>query len=567
EAADVFLRESERFQKAKLLMLLEDGWEDKLRSSIYAAVAAGIDSFPIVLSLDDLTGERGNADKCLEIAEKSLELMGAPEGRNLIALTTDNPTTMQSFRRKFQDKFFWVLIFACFLHSLNTLVGEICSYPLIKKIITKANRSVTFFNGSHYWGGQLKDEAKRLKITRGLKKNCESRWYALVLLCVSVISHRQPLSITCLREDAQKKTRGLSAVAPDVIQTILRTTEFWPLLAQLTRITKPIVDAIGNSESRQTTLADCMLELIRCARAMSKMELEEDEDEGFLNHAKQTFDRRFRMIATPIYWLALFLHPLCRKLAVSQSVHGHSLDFRVETALGLAKQWKWSVSKAMQLKVDLKAYHLFKSPFGGGHRDAREWWGDVPKENHEGIRELSILLANVVPHSAEVERLFSGLGGIQTARRSTLTVEHMEKMGKVRSRLSYELYVAAKQKTGTTVHRKHNHMHTQPTPGINAELAKDLENPITWIPPLDGNDVDEGEDIVDKAYQDLQKTLEDEEPLARDNLGSVIDGELVDWEELERVVHGESTAVDRDNMDFIGNGPAASWSVEDLMMM
>ncbi|KAF8152850.1 hypothetical protein K438DRAFT_2078975, partial [Mycena galopus ATCC 62051] len=187
---------------------------------------------------------------------------------------------------------------ACFLHSLNTLVGDICTYPLIKKIITKANRTVTFFNSSHYWGSQLKDEAKRLKVTRGLKKNCESRWYALVLLCISVETHQQPLSSICIRPDAQKKTNGLSPAAPDVIAIVLNTPEFWPLLNQLTRITKPVIDALGNCESRQATLADCMLQLIQCARTMLKTVLEEGEDAGFLAHAKSTFDHRFKLIAT-----------------------------------------------------------------------------------------------------------------------------------------------------------------------------------------------------------------------------------------------------------------------------
>ncbi|KAJ6591908.1 hypothetical protein B0H10DRAFT_1729894, partial [Mycena sp. CBHHK59/15] len=116
--------------------------------------------------------------------------------------------------------------------------------------------------------------------------------------------------------DAQKKTNGLSPVVPDVITIVLNTPEFWPLLNQLTRITKPIVDALGNCESRQATLADCMLQLIRCAHTI--------------------FDRRFKLIATPIHWLALFLHPLCQKLAVSQTVNGHSLDFMLETALKIA---------------------------------------------------------------------------------------------------------------------------------------------------------------------------------------------------------------------------------------
>ncbi|KAJ7148894.1 hypothetical protein C8R46DRAFT_904726, partial [Mycena filopes] len=52
------------------------------------------------------------------------------------------------------------------------------------------------------------------------------------------------------------------------------------------------------------------------------------------------------------------------------------------------------------------------SPFAGGSRNAREWWEDVTAENHEGIRDLGIVLASIVPHSADVERLFSDLGGI-----------------------------------------------------------------------------------------------------------------------------------------------------------
>ncbi|KAJ7744901.1 ribonuclease H-like domain-containing protein, partial [Mycena metata] len=461
--------------------------------------------------------------------------------------------------------------FASTVHSLNTLVGEICAYPLIKKIIANANRTVTFFNGSHYWGGQLQAEAKRLLITRGLKKNCESRWYALILLCLSVILHQQPLSMICVRPDAQKKTLGLSPVNADVIQIVIHTPKFWSLLAQLTRITKPIVDAIGNCESRQATLADCMLELIRCARTMSKMRVEENEDEGFLKHAKETFDRRFKMISTPIHWLALFLHPLCRKLAVSNgAAHGPSLDSIIETALKIAKQWRWSAAKAMQLKADLKAYSQCKSPFSGGQRDAREWWKDIPKENHESIRLLGVVLASVVPHAADVERLFSDLGGIQTPRRNNMTVETMEKTGKIRSRLNYEHYLKVKQEAGNTVHRQHNHMYTQATPGINTDLAKDLENPITWIPPLDGGVDDEG-DVVDKAFQELSKTIEDEAP-AVPTPGSITGGELVDFTELDRVDRGEAVTAEEDNMYVTGDGGAgrgalrSSWAARKIFL-
>ncbi|KAG1774943.1 hypothetical protein EV702DRAFT_973940 [Suillus placidus] len=111
------------------------------------------------------------------------------DGHNIIAATTDNPTVMKAFRWKFQEKFYWVT-FPCFLHGLNTIIGEILQHssptPFMKWHVTKATRVVTFFNGSHYWGGQLKEQAKKDGINRGLKKNCKSRWYALVLQSMSV---------------------------------------------------------------------------------------------------------------------------------------------------------------------------------------------------------------------------------------------------------------------------------------------------------------------------------------------------------------------------------------------
>ncbi|KAF8232220.1 hypothetical protein L208DRAFT_1273281 [Tricholoma matsutake] len=111
------------------------------------------------------------------------------DGRKLIALTTDNPTVMQAYRRKFQVSYYWILTFACFLHGLNMIIGEIVAYPEMKKIVTKSMKIITFFSSSHYWGGQLKNEAQKAKINHGLKKNRETHWYVLILMALSVKSH------------------------------------------------------------------------------------------------------------------------------------------------------------------------------------------------------------------------------------------------------------------------------------------------------------------------------------------------------------------------------------------
>ncbi|KAK7045152.1 hypothetical protein R3P38DRAFT_3433925 [Favolaschia claudopus] len=66
ESSRVHLEEVERLKKRKMLTLLLDGWEDALRRSLYGSLAAGVGEYPVVLGLNDLTGSRGSADKCLE---------------------------------------------------------------------------------------------------------------------------------------------------------------------------------------------------------------------------------------------------------------------------------------------------------------------------------------------------------------------------------------------------------------------------------------------------------------------------------------------------------------------
>jgi hypothetical protein len=98
------------------------------------------------------------------------------------------------------------------------------------------------------------------------------------------------LSHICIRPDAQKKTNGLSPVAPDVIGIVLRDKDFWPHLKQLVKVIKPIVDAIGNVEAHDAGLTDCMLELIRCAQVMIRIPTDPEDDIGFTMHARAVFN-------------------------------------------------------------------------------------------------------------------------------------------------------------------------------------------------------------------------------------------------------------------------------------
>ncbi|KAJ7429858.1 hypothetical protein B0H11DRAFT_2400619 [Mycena galericulata] len=66
------------------------------------------------------------------------------------------------------------------------------------------------------------------------------------------------------------------------------------------------------------------------------------------------------------------------------------------------------------------------------------------------------------------------------------------------------------------------------------------------VPPLNGSNDEEIESLVEKAYEALNRTIEDEEPTDGTAPGSILN-------------------VDEDNMDVVGNGGAGGWSIEEFM--
>ena len=134
------------------------------------------------------------------------------------------------------------------MHSINTIIGKIVSYPRIKKIITLNSRIVSFFNSSHYWGGQLEIITKENKVTCGLKMNTESCFYALILQALSVRDHKASLTTLCLRHDAQHSVGGLTPVARDVVANVF-DLDRWHRTDQLIRVCKPLVDIISDVQT------------------------------------------------------------------------------------------------------------------------------------------------------------------------------------------------------------------------------------------------------------------------------------------------------------------------------
>ena len=256
----------------------------------------------------------------------------------------------------------------------------------------------------------------------------------------------------------------------------------------------------------------------------------------------------------------------------------------VEAALKIAKQWRWSEALALSVVHNLKEYYKCSGVFVGGKADALGWWESLPISAEKcPLKIMAITIHSIVPHAADVKCYFSDLGGVQSCKRCRLTGETFQMLSKARAHYSYHLWKMDRT-GGKPTHRKHAHMHTQPTARIDMELAADLDRTFSWVPPLaaDSSDPDDHlaglESITDKelvqAFEELEhekaealRTVDIDQP-EDGSSPRILDGNLYAWDELDRVdkrlvprgFREEVTALE--TASFKG----ASWDISSLML-
>ncbi|KAF9523445.1 hypothetical protein CPB83DRAFT_739710, partial [Crepidotus variabilis] len=170
-------------------------------------------------------------------------------------------------------------------------------------------------------------------------------------------------------------------------------------------------------------------------------------------------------------------------------------------ALKIAADWGWKKDQAEKLIRDLNDYSQGKAPFAGGLKNASEWWISlIPSTHDRPLKAMAVKIFSIVPHTAEVEQLFSSLGLSQSQQQTRRTVEHMETIGTLRNHYIWKVQQDL-QAEGKSIRCKHGHMHTQQEPGINLERVKELTEKFTWVPDIEEEEQgkqaeDEVEDLI-----------------------------------------------------------------------
>ena len=230
---------------------------------------------------------------------------------------------------------------------------------------------------------------------------------------IDLIKIRSGLKTMVAHPDANKQQKGQSE---GVRRIIALNIHHFDENRVIVAVVAPIVDAIGRVEQQNVTIADCLLEILRlyrlCLEHDGAWAREEFPDipwaEEFVIHMHNSFRYRFtKHFDLPIYWLSLFLHPLCRDLVVCRKIKSKSLNELISIALELAQRFQLDRESTIQLAENLREYHARRFPFDAqlNLQDGAAYWEHLPKsEERYPLKALVCLLFRLVPHSGDVLR-------------------------------------------------------------------------------------------------------------------------------------------------------------------
>lgn len=189
-------------------------------------------------------------------------------------------------------------------------------------------------------------------------------------------------------------------------------------------------------ERRTTTLADVLGSFITVHHNAKHVDY---AIWGLKDHILGAIGKRVKEFEDPIYFIALFLHPACKKMAMSRMMTGTII---IRKAMEIAKDWHFDRRDVILLMKELASYKNGDAPFDTltvtPSHSPREFWNNFCGSSPL-LRRFATKVFSIVPHSAPCERLFSTLGLIKTKPRNRLEVERLNMIAQIKCDLASEV--------------------------------------------------------------------------------------------------------------------------------
>ncbi|KAH6866158.1 ribonuclease H-like domain-containing protein [Coprinopsis sp. MPI-PUGE-AT-0042] len=374
-------------------------------------------------------------DKDIEYAEKILKVI-------VIGWCCDDGGDGRKMRRLLLSIKPWLLIFPCWAHQLNLVVGDLFKADdAILLHVNEAIELVKWFNSHSRGLGLLNVEQASLAGGKVLALILPviSRWTAHFCSLSRLLNVKGPVQAAWAKyEDKLLACAGpklpAKIKAREVQQTATSRT-FWESISTVCEILEPLAVAANILQAPNTRLCDVLLTLGNLFLLFS----DKDRYNPTITEAIiKSLEKRWAAADQPILILSLVLNPYIRGRCFNTS--GHITLTRMGF-FNLAKQAYTRIFRSdpgsgfLDLVTDYLDGFEAIARDEGTTVDVVRVWENINQGTNTGRNRLTclaIVILSVVPNSAGCERLFSEFGTIHTKKRCRLKIEKVHKMSLVR---------------------------------------------------------------------------------------------------------------------------------------
>ncbi|OWZ00672.1 hypothetical protein PHMEG_00028088 [Phytophthora megakarya] len=371
----------------------------------------------------------------------------------VVAVVTDNARNMRSATQRIQSRRN-VVGGGCSAHVLNLLMKDICKFPSVKAVHSRAV-ALTRFVRDHL---ALLDEFKRLQEgvrrigarARNLVLPVPTRWYSVFSCLQNVMNNREILEKLFVSPEYEQFRDRYRGTAPrrkklEYLMALVRDDKFWVNLALVVRLLDPIIKALKYLEADKNFVSGVYkwFRWLRYHEAFDDERLQAAGNYEKLNAIETTELQHFVREKIKNRWNYVHTNSMSIGFMLDPSTNlddfvGKDNDKVDKQILRMAKRCNLTTtSNDPKLTAEILSFKRWKQRGGASARDQysqsspRDYWGAKRSQDYPLLTRIAEFVFAIPTSSAASERAWSIFDHIHSKRRNRLSVEKVEMLASI----------------------------------------------------------------------------------------------------------------------------------------
>ncbi|KAI0308727.1 ribonuclease H-like domain-containing protein, partial [Amylostereum chailletii] len=428
-----------------------DGWKNVAKTSIVGSMV-NVEYEPHILNIYEVKSERKSAINLLAMVEQEIDFCLMELAIFLVAYCSDNGGESRGMCSLLAKKWPWIVIVACWAHQVNLILGDYFKgNPALKATVSEALEVVKWFNNH----GRALGILQEYEVTYIGKALCLilpviTRWTSYYLSVRRLLElENMIICAVCDREAELVASVGSKKALQDKAKKIMATLCF--LSSVLSFLTHRMHTRIRQHLEPLAVAANIIqgdnarLDVVLVAILSLYSEFSQAGDRGA--PILKSISKRWSDTDQEVFLLALILNPYIRQTAFKA---GSTFASNSTCWMLFRRVYKRMLQRdppkgTRKVFID---YLCQAGWFSDTAMDLSGWeeeaetapinllsiWHDLDNKTDpfvdpvNAVVTIALRTLSIVPNSAAIERLFSGIGSIHSKLRNRLDAERVRKI-------------------------------------------------------------------------------------------------------------------------------------------